>query len=584
MKTAYIFHDAFSDPFSDWYPWMKTTLEGMGYLVMVPNFPTPGGQSYESWKAVLKNYINTFDEETILIGHGTGGVLALRITEELSREIHGLFLVASYAEKIGHEGYDRLNATFLDHTFAWDTIKSHAMVIQVYAGENDPFVPVATSKKLAESLGEELQTISEGGHINKASGFIQATPIAQGIKEAMSRIDRSIEPETVTPMAEPISQPPVPIPQKTEVPVPAPQEQSSILSKPAIHTMYEDMSHLVNSNRGSVASSLLAKGRQDEEEKKDAAPSSPQNTLYIVGTLCMILIAVGIGVYLLGKYAPAGQQARQTSVRSLIMADTHQNISLTNKPSFILDKEIRTALELPQTPKTIRDIYYTNGSARASFTDLLSTLGTSTLPDGLASEFSQPIFMHGVGSFDGGIQRFIIAPVTSYDTAFDQMKSWEQTMMRDVGLFMDVPSLFLKTKMTKDVFHDELINNKNVRVLRYHKPVDITLDEAQPTDTVPTPVPASPATAPTTDTASATTPAASDTTGTPADVPQDFVFQGIQAVTSQNPLTNVAAPYKENDIMLAYFFLNQHTIVITDQVNIIPELLTRYANGQIYGQ
>ena len=576
MKTAYIFHDAFSDPFSDWYPWMKTTLEGMGYLVMVPNFPTPGGQSYESWKAVLKNYINTFDEQTILIGHGTGGVLALRIAEELSREIHGLFLVASYAEKIGHEGYDRLNATFLDHTFAWDTIKSHAMVIKVYAGESDPFVPVATSKKLAESLGEELQTIPEGGHINKASGFIQATPIARGIKEAVSRIDRSIEPETVTPIVEPVSQPAVPAPQKTEAPLPASPEQISTPPKPEIHTMYEDMSHLVNSNRGSVASSLLAKGRQDEEEKIAKAPSSPRNTLYILGTLCMILVAVGIGVYLMSKYASVGQQARQASVRSLIMADTHQNISLTNKPSFILDKEIRTALELPQTPKTIRDIYYTNGSARASFTDLLSTLGTSTLPDELASEFSQPIFMHGVGSFDGGTQHFIIVPVTSYDTAFDQMKSWEQTMMRDVGLFMDVPSLFLKTKMTKDVFHDELINNKNVRVLRYHKPVDVTLDEPQPATT----------TVPTTDAAAATpaTPAASDTPGTPAAVPQDLVFQGTQAVTSQNPLANVTAPYKENDIMLAYFFLNQHTVVITDQVNIIPELLSRYANSQIYGQ
>ena len=76
MKTAYIFHDAFSDPFSDWYPWMKTTLEAQGYVVVVPQFPTPAGQSYESWKAAMKNYLDKFDEQTLLIGHGSGGLFA----------------------------------------------------------------------------------------------------------------------------------------------------------------------------------------------------------------------------------------------------------------------------------------------------------------------------------------------------------------------------------------------------------------------------------------------------------------------------------------------------------------------------
>jgi hypothetical protein len=39
---------------------------------------------------------------------------------------------------------------------------------------------------------------------------------------------------------------------------------------------------------------------------------------------------------------------------------------------------------------------------------------------------------------------------------------------------------------------------------------------------------------------------------------------------------------ENNQFMLGYFFLNDRTLVIIDSTEIIPEILARYANRQIY--
>jgi predicted alpha/beta hydrolase family esterase len=198
MKTAYIFHDAFCDPTSDWYPWMKTTLEAIGYVVVVPKFPTPAGQSYDSWKVVMKNYLDKFDAETLFIGHGVGGTFALRLAEELSLQIHGLFLVASYAQPIGHIGYDRVNESFTKHDFDWKKIQNNTLTIKVFAGENDPFVHAEATENLAKNLDTTTIVIPAGEHINKASGFTQCIPLVQGIKEGLGEIEKSMVVETTT--------------------------------------------------------------------------------------------------------------------------------------------------------------------------------------------------------------------------------------------------------------------------------------------------------------------------------------------------------------------------------------------------
>lgn len=562
MKTAYIFHDAFGSPLSDWYPWMKTTLEGMGYLVIVPAFPTPGAQSYESWKVVIKNYIPTFDEETVLVGHGTGGIFALRLVEESARHIGGLFLVASYAEAIGNVGFDRLNRTFFDHPFDWEKIKSNAMSIRIFAGSDDPFVPGSATANLSANLSQEAEIIPDGGHVNKAAGFSQAVAVAQGIRESIGAIDRSIQIERE-------DEQPAPTRKESARETDAAGKESAEVPEPPVpetksRTMMQDLSRLVNSNQGSVASSLLSKARTDKENREAVSVSSPKNILYTLGIILSLGGTVAIGGYLVAKYAPAPAAARPETVVSLIPAEDHRRIDVVqSQPGFMLAQKIRSSVELPVANGQFRDIYYATGSGRASFAQTLAGLGTSYLPDGLAKQFpdagQSPSFMHGTAEANGVTGRFLIVRTEDYDTSFTLMKQWETGMLRDIGPFMGISDAFLRTRLSKDSFGDELISNKNARVLRYAKPPRITLDE---------PV----------SNASEESATGSTTTGTAG----NFVSEGIKAATANNPFVDSVSPYRENEIMLAYFFLNEHTVVITDKAEIIPEILKRWANRQIY--
>lgn len=577
MKTAYIFHDAFSDPMNDWYPWMKTTLEAMGYLVVVPVFPTPAAQSWESWRAVIKNYWDKFDEESIFIGHGTGGIFALRILENLQKQIHGLFLIASYGEKIGHAGYDRVNETFLGKGFDWQKIKYHAMVIEIFAGDNDPFVPIGISQKLAQNLGKPLQVIPDGGHLNKASGFVQAVPIAQGIKEALQVISGGIEKvtEVITDVVAGGHPAQVIVPEAIPVapggPNLPPSENRPSSTPHTAHTMYQDMGTVVNSNQGFVASSLLNKARTDIAVKKASNPTSVKNILYAIGGFVSILAALTIGGYLFIHYLPATTNPVAPKIPSLVTADTHQKIEIGGKESYTIATAIREALDAPLSEKTIRDIYYVSGDKRISFPKVLDALTLSSIPDSLSNQFNIPYFMHGEVGMKMKNAHFLVIPFSSYDIAFAQMREWEPMMIRDVGIFMDVPETFLRTKMTRDSFHDELITNKNVRVLRYQKPIEITSEPEPsliPSLTI-TPPPIS-----TTTQATSPVPVATS--------PVNFISEGIETIQEINPFLNPASPYTENDIILAYFFLNEKTVIIVDDVSIIDEILKRYTNQQIY--
>jgi len=585
MKTAYIFHDAFCDPNTDWYPWMRTILEQQGYFVVAPKFPTPAGQSYDSWKAVIKSYLDKFDSETIFIGHGIGGTFALRLLEESSVQVHGLFLVASYTEALGHVGYDRVNETFIKHTFDWEKIKNNVLTIKIFAGENDPFVPVSLTNNLAASLETEINTIPQGGHINKASGFTQCVPLAQGIKEGLGEIDKSMVVETEAPA---VIEAPVFV-RATDAAFlsdtnvsekSAPTEEKKTGAEVGVHTMYQDMTTLVNSNQGKVAASLLGKAHADDAEKKVNQPLTPTNGIYIAGTLAIVLVVLGIGLSLFTKYLPAQKNSPVPIIPSLLQSEFHTNVNISGKQSYEVSQAITTALVQAPQPGGITDVYYTRGSLRASFTDVLDSLDLADdAPTSLAGEFipagitDTPVFMHVFASLNGTPAHALILPISHYDKAFSGFKDWEPTLFRDLGVFMNVSPAFLKTKMTKDAFHGEMVSNKNIRVLRYKKPAEIVMEQPiAPTTPTPMETPA-----PTPDAATAVDTPSAETMPLP-----NFISEGIQAIQENIPTPAPVSPYQENDLMLGYFFLNDHTVIIVDNLALIPELLTRYANSQIY--
>ena len=59
MVNAFIIHGAGANPESNWFPWLKEQLEGLGVNVCVPEFPIGKQQTLQNWMSKLREREST---------------------------------------------------------------------------------------------------------------------------------------------------------------------------------------------------------------------------------------------------------------------------------------------------------------------------------------------------------------------------------------------------------------------------------------------------------------------------------------------------------------------------------------------
>lgn len=170
MKHAFIFHGTDGYPEENWFPWMKSELAKMGYKTIVPQFPTPQGQTPEKWMSVFKQYEDLLNEDTILIGHSLGGTFLLHVLEKYDTQIAAAHFIATPIGIMPIKNI-KTDKPFLENPFDWDKIKSRTANFSVFHSDNDPYVGLENGKKLAQNLGVTLTFIKNAGHFNKAAGY-----------------------------------------------------------------------------------------------------------------------------------------------------------------------------------------------------------------------------------------------------------------------------------------------------------------------------------------------------------------------------------------------------------------------------
>ena len=111
-----IIHGYAGSAHQNFIPWLKKELESMGHEVEAPELPNPNNPTEEEQvDYVLKNC--KFDENTVVIAHSLGGVVALKAMMKLNKQISGLVLVGTaIAPDFSKEGKSR---PFHNH-FLWN--------------------------------------------------------------------------------------------------------------------------------------------------------------------------------------------------------------------------------------------------------------------------------------------------------------------------------------------------------------------------------------------------------------------------------------------------------------------------------
>jgi uncharacterized protein len=172
-RDVVIAHGATSKPEEHWFPWLADQVRGAGYNAFVPRFPTPEGQDVPQWLAVLDSTLSPLGPSTTLVGHSLGSALMLRALERPGPEVEASVFVSGFAGAIGNEFFDSLNAPFFVEPFDWQAIRQRTGKVRLFAGSDDPFVPLSKGEELAAHLGAELTVIPGGGHLISQYGYTE---------------------------------------------------------------------------------------------------------------------------------------------------------------------------------------------------------------------------------------------------------------------------------------------------------------------------------------------------------------------------------------------------------------------------
>lgn len=154
MKKVIILHGTGSNPNSYWHPYVKKELENKGYAVSIPELPNTNEPNIkETLPFILEN--ESFDEDTILIGHSSGCPLILAILENLDIRIKQTILVAGFC--------DNLPSKSLQNSYKFDVIKSNSKEFIFINSTNDPWrCDEKQGRKMFEKLSGTLIINNEG--------------------------------------------------------------------------------------------------------------------------------------------------------------------------------------------------------------------------------------------------------------------------------------------------------------------------------------------------------------------------------------------------------------------------------------
>lgn len=182
-----IVHGSYGSPDENWFPWLANNLRTLGHTTSSPTFPSPDGQSLDSWLRKFESEIGPLTSNMVLVGHSLAPAFILSLLERAAGPVEGVFLVSGFLGPLGLEEFDSINETFTCREFNWDRVRSNAGAIHVYNSDDDPYVPIDKGRELAERLGVCLNVIEGAGHINAGAGFTEFPRLLADIEALVGR-------------------------------------------------------------------------------------------------------------------------------------------------------------------------------------------------------------------------------------------------------------------------------------------------------------------------------------------------------------------------------------------------------------
>lgn len=153
-----------------WLPFAERDLRALGLAVVNETFPDNDRARASIWLPHLETL--GADEHTILVGHSSGAVAALRYAE--THRVLGSVLVGVCHTDLGDPG-ERASGYYRD-PWRWDAIRRNQHWIGIFHGEDDPLIPVQEARFVAARLGCPYFELPDRGH------FVDRRPFPEVVR------------------------------------------------------------------------------------------------------------------------------------------------------------------------------------------------------------------------------------------------------------------------------------------------------------------------------------------------------------------------------------------------------------------
>ncbi|OGE76752.1 MAG: hypothetical protein A3C85_02720 [Candidatus Doudnabacteria bacterium RIFCSPHIGHO2_02_FULL_48_21] len=134
------------------YPWLKHELENKGFEVQVPDMPNPEEPDDLVQAEFVKKQCK-FDEQTVVIGHSFGGVVAMRLLEQGIKINRAILIGTPFSGKY-LDGKERPTVTAaVQRGFDFRIIKNNSLGFTFLYDTGDHVVPISDGEQFAEKTG-----------------------------------------------------------------------------------------------------------------------------------------------------------------------------------------------------------------------------------------------------------------------------------------------------------------------------------------------------------------------------------------------------------------------------------------------
>ncbi len=143
MNNYFLIHGSYGNPYKNWLPYLKSQLGKRKLNCVVPNFPSPYKQDYESWSKILNSYleIGYITENTTFITHSLGGIFVAKFLTQNCVKVKKLITVAGF-NHIKFEEDNSLYDSFYIKNEELEKLENYCEERICLYSDDDSFVPM----------------------------------------------------------------------------------------------------------------------------------------------------------------------------------------------------------------------------------------------------------------------------------------------------------------------------------------------------------------------------------------------------------------------------------------------------------